>query len=107
VADHVVAHVSEHKKIRDYRVHHCEKLHELRVNLEIAVNEIGMCCLSYPGKSSTIGEIVEWFNKEIQALPSVIFKANKKNSYATALLVSWRCCMRMQSVVMLRGWRLS
>jgi hypothetical protein len=47
------------------------------VELDKAVNEIGVRCLPYPGKGSTIGEIIEWFNKEIQALPNSIAKANK------------------------------
>jgi hypothetical protein len=47
------------------------------VNQEKAVNEIGMRCRPYPGKNSTIGEIVKWFDKEIQALSGAIFKANK------------------------------
>jgi hypothetical protein len=41
------------------------------------VNEIGVWCMSYPGKGSTIGEIVEWFDKEIRALPGAITKENK------------------------------
>jgi hypothetical protein len=48
------------------------------VNLEKAVNEIGVRCLPYPGKMSTIGEVITWFDMKIQALPSTIAKANKK-----------------------------
>jgi hypothetical protein len=33
------------------------------------VNEIGVRCLSYPPKKSTIGEVITWFDKEIKALP--------------------------------------
>jgi hypothetical protein len=73
----VAAREIEHKKIQDYHVHHCKKLCELRVNLKGVVNEIGVQCLPYPGKGSSIGEIVEWFEKEIQALPNAITKANK------------------------------
>jgi hypothetical protein len=47
------------------------------VELEGAVNEIDVRCLSYPKKDSTIGEITVWFTKEVQALPCVIAKANK------------------------------
>jgi chromosome segregation ATPase len=46
----VAAHEAEHKKFQDYRVHHCKKLCELRVNLEKAVNEIVMRYLPYLGK---------------------------------------------------------
>jgi hypothetical protein len=53
------------------------KLRELRINLEKAMNEIGERCLPHPGKGSAIGEIVELFDKEIQALSGVITKANK------------------------------
>lgn len=41
------------------------------------MNENGAQCLPYPEKRSTIGEIVAWFDKEIQALPDTIAKANK------------------------------
>jgi hypothetical protein len=75
--DHEAALVTEHKKFRDYHIDHHKKLRELQVNLEKAVNENGMRCLPHPGKNSTIDEIVKWFDKEIQALPGVIFKANK------------------------------
>jgi hypothetical protein len=73
----VAAHEAEHKKFQDYHIHHHKKLRELRVHLEKAVNEIGMRCLPYPGKKGAISEIVEWFDKEIRALPGVIAKANK------------------------------
>jgi hypothetical protein len=33
--------------------------------------------MSYPGKGSTISEIVAWFDKEIHVLPNVIVNANK------------------------------
>jgi hypothetical protein len=69
--------VSEQKKFLDYCIGHCKRLRELHVNLEKAVNEIGVRCLPYPGKSSTIGEIIAWFDKEIQALLNAIVKANK------------------------------
>jgi hypothetical protein len=46
----VAAHEAERKKFQDYRVHHCKKLCELRVNLEKAVNEIVMRYLPYLGK---------------------------------------------------------
>jgi hypothetical protein len=62
---------------RDYHLSHRRKLHDLRVDLDKAVNEIGVRCLPYPEKGSTIGKIVIWFTKEIQALPNVIAKANK------------------------------
>jgi hypothetical protein len=47
------------------------------VDLEKAVNDIGVKCISYPEKGSTISEIVVWFTKEIQVLPNMIGKANK------------------------------
>jgi hypothetical protein len=64
-------------RFQDYRVHHCQKLHDLRFSLEKAVNEFGASCLPYPGKSSTIGEIVGWFDEEIKMLSATIVKANK------------------------------
>jgi hypothetical protein len=53
------------KKNQDYCIGHRKRLHELHANLEKAVNEIGLRCLPYPGKSSTISEIIMWFDKEI------------------------------------------
>jgi hypothetical protein len=41
------------------------------------MNEIGVKCLPYPKKGSTISDIAAWFAKEIQALPNVIAEANK------------------------------
>jgi hypothetical protein len=34
-------------------------------------------CLPYPGKKSTISEIILWFDMKIEALPAIIAKANK------------------------------
>jgi hypothetical protein len=67
---------AEQKKFRDYRIGHRRKLREIHVNLERAVNEIGMRCLPYPRKGSTIGKIISWFDKEIKALPNAITKVN-------------------------------
>jgi hypothetical protein len=64
-------------KFQVYLVRHRKKLHKFRANLEAAVNEIGVKCLTYPGKCSTIGEVIEWFDKEIQALSNAIVRANK------------------------------
>jgi hypothetical protein len=64
-------------KFQDYCVCHRKKLHEFWTNLERAVNKIGVKCLPYPGKSSTIGKVIGWFDKEIQALPTTIMKANR------------------------------
>jgi hypothetical protein len=65
-----------HTKFQDYRVHHLKKLRGLRLNLEKAVAEFGAKCLPYPGKNSTIGNIIGWFDNEIKALPGIIAKAN-------------------------------
>jgi hypothetical protein len=59
---------AEEKKFQNYRVRHHKKLHDLRIELEGAMNEIGAKCLPYPKKGSTIGNIAAWFAKEIQAL---------------------------------------
>jgi hypothetical protein len=45
--------------------------------MEKVVNEIGVWCLLYPPKNSTIDKVITWFEKEIKALPSTILKANK------------------------------
>jgi hypothetical protein len=47
------------------------------MTLEGALNEIGVQCLPYPEKGSTIGEVIAWFEKDIRALPDVIVKENK------------------------------
>jgi hypothetical protein len=47
------------------------------VELERAMNDIGVRCLPYSKKGSTIGEITAWFTNEIQALLNAIAKANK------------------------------
>jgi hypothetical protein len=65
------------KKFLNYRIGHCKRLCKLRGDLEKAVNEIGVWCLLYPLKNSTIGEVIMWFEKEIKVLPSTIEKANK------------------------------
>jgi hypothetical protein len=64
-------------KFQDYHVQHRKKLHELRYNLENAMNEFGVQCLPYPKKGSTIGDIVRWFNEEIKLMPAMFVKANK------------------------------
>jgi hypothetical protein len=65
------------KKFCDYRISHRRKLHDLHVELEGAMNEIGVRCMLYPEKGSTIGVITAWFTQEIQALLDAIAKANK------------------------------
>jgi hypothetical protein len=106
VAAHEAEITTVHKTFQDYRVRHHKKLCEFWVNLEKEVNENGVRCLPYPGKNSTIGKVVEWFDKEIQVLSVVIARA-KKNSYATALQESLECCTKMQTAAILRCWRLS
>jgi hypothetical protein len=64
-------------KFQDYRVCHRKKLHEFQTNLEKEVNKLGVKCLLYPVKNSTIGEVVGWLDKEIKPLPAAIVKANK------------------------------
>jgi hypothetical protein len=77
VADHQAEITTAQKKFQGYCARHHKKLPELWVNMEKVVNEIGARCLPYLGKNSTIGEIVEWFDKKIRALPGAFFKANK------------------------------
>jgi hypothetical protein len=77
VADREADLAGEQKSFRDYSVGHNRKLHDLHVELEGAMNQIGARCLLYPKKGSTISEITVWFTEEIQALPNAIAKANK------------------------------
>jgi hypothetical protein len=65
------------KKFRDYHLSHCKWLCELHAALEGALNEVGMRCLPYPEKGRTIGDVITWFKKEIQALPDTVAKGNK------------------------------
>jgi hypothetical protein len=58
-------------------VYHHKKLHNFRFALEKAVNEFGASCLPYPGKGSTISEIIRWFDEEIKVLPTTFVKVNK------------------------------
>jgi uncharacterized ubiquitin-like protein YukD len=69
--------VASEKKFCDYQISQRKKLHDLRMELEHAMNEIGVRCLPYPSKGSTIGAFTAWFTQEIQALPDAIAKANK------------------------------
>jgi hypothetical protein len=59
----VAAREAEHKKFQDYRIHHCKRLCELWVYLEKAVNEIGMWCLSYPGREVVSMRLSSGFTK--------------------------------------------
>jgi hypothetical protein len=65
-----------HVKFHDYCVRHRRKLRDLRFHLEKAVNEFGAGCLPYPGKNSTISDIIGWSDNEIKALPATVVKAN-------------------------------
>jgi hypothetical protein len=69
--------VAEEKQFWQYHVSHRRKLHDFRVELVGAVNEIGAKCLPYPKKGSTIGDILAWFTKEIEAFASAIAEVNK------------------------------
>jgi hypothetical protein len=53
------------------------KLRDLCFKLEKAMNEFGAQCLPYPGKGSTIDDIIGWFDEEIKVLPATFTKANK------------------------------
>jgi hypothetical protein len=64
-------------RFQDYRGHHRMKLRDLRFKLEKAMNEFGAQCLPYPGKGSTIDDIIGWFDEEIKVLPTTFTKANK------------------------------
>jgi hypothetical protein len=77
VAAHKTGIRTIHTKFQDYRVHHRNKLHEFRTNLEKAVNKFGVKCLPYQGENSPINEVVGWFDRETQALSTAIVKANK------------------------------
>jgi hypothetical protein len=66
-----------HKRFENYHVHHRRKLHDLRFHLEKAVDEFGAGCLPYPGKNSTIGSTIVWFDNEIEVLPATVAKENK------------------------------
>jgi hypothetical protein len=66
-----------HTMFQDYCMHHCKKLHDLCFTLEKVVNEFGASCLPYPGKGSTIGDIIGWFDEEIKALSATFVKVNK------------------------------
>jgi hypothetical protein len=46
------------EKFWDYCIGHRKRLRELHVALEGALNEIGMRCLPYPEKGSTIGDVI-------------------------------------------------
>jgi hypothetical protein len=63
--DHEAEVAATHKKNRDYRIGHRKRLREPHMNLEKVMNEIGVRCLPYPRKKSTIGEIITWFDTEI------------------------------------------
>jgi hypothetical protein len=64
-------------RFQNYRVCHRKKLCDFQINLGKAVNEFGVRCIPYPEKNSTIGEVVGWFDKEINVLPAAIAKVNK------------------------------
>jgi hypothetical protein len=77
VIDHEAEVATANKKFWDYYIGHHKRLRELCGDMEKAVNEIGVWCLSYPPKNSTIGEVITWFDKEIKALHDAIAMANK------------------------------
>jgi hypothetical protein len=74
------------KKNRAYRVSHRKKLHDIHVELERVMNDIGARCLPYPTKGNTISEIIAWCTSEIQALPNAIAKVNKISWYTVSLV---------------------
>jgi hypothetical protein len=78
-----------HMKFQDYHVRHRWKLRDFQVNMEKTMNKFGVKCRPYPGKNSTIGEVVEWFDREIKALPAVIVKANKNLIFCCVAGVLW------------------
>jgi hypothetical protein len=62
-------------------VNHRKKIRELRFYQENVMNEFGAQCLPYPGKGSTISDIVRWFDEEIKAIPATFAKANRNFAY--------------------------
>jgi hypothetical protein len=77
LTDREAAVAAEWKTFWDYHLGHRKRRCELRAALEGVLNEIGARCLPYPEKGSTIGDVVMWFEKEIQTLWDAIAKANK------------------------------
>jgi hypothetical protein len=82
---------AEQKKFWDYHIGHSKRLRELRVALEKVINEIGVWCLPYPEKGSTIGDAIAWFEKEIRALSSVIAEVNKNFLFYCLVDVARTC----------------
>jgi hypothetical protein len=53
------------------------------------VNEFGASFLPYPGKGSTIGDIVGWFDREVQELSATLMKANKTFACYDIIGILW------------------
>jgi hypothetical protein len=60
--------------------------------MEKAMGEFGAGCLPYPGKNSTISNMIGWFDNEIKALSATIAKANK-NFVCYAIVGVLECSM--------------
>jgi hypothetical protein len=63
-----------HADFQKYRVHFCQRLRDLRYELE---GELGAQCLPYPEKGTPIGDVVTWFEGEVKSLPGTFVQANK------------------------------
>jgi hypothetical protein len=70
-----------HTRFQYYRVHHRKKIHEFCANLEAAVNEMGVRCLSYPRRNSSIAKANKNFLCYCIASPQDVVREYKLWSY--------------------------
>jgi hypothetical protein len=68
---------TKRKKAQRFQNLLCKKLAELRRNTEELVATLGGWCEDFPATDATVSNQLDWFQKEVQALPTTFVECNK------------------------------
>jgi predicted nucleic acid-binding Zn-ribbon protein len=67
---------TEREKAQQFQNLQCKKLAELRRDTEESVAALGGLCEDFPTKDTTISNLLDWFQMEVQALPTAFDECN-------------------------------
>jgi hypothetical protein len=54
----------------------CKELAGLRIDVEKSVATLGGQCFEFPAANATVGTMLDWFQMEVQALPTAFAESN-------------------------------
>jgi hypothetical protein len=66
-----------HKKAQWFHNLLCKKLAELRCDMEESIAALRGRCMDFPTTNATVSDMLEWFQMEVQALPTAFAECNE------------------------------